>query len=601
MASEKRSSRNLIAAVDFGSTHACTRIYNAKLESALNRSGRMLYKVVPNAKFKMISHYKLTCIFAVTRLAHMFDEDPVLYEKCRDGEFVYGCLETWLLWRLTGGRAWCTDVSCTSATGAFDPSILGLSPMILNFLKISPKSFPAICPTSTFFGEIRCGPLGDPGGAVKGRRVRVTALIGDSQAAMLGEGCLRVGDAKLTLGTGAFLNVNIGSHVIPPNTGKYSFQIARHLMTLNFFEVGFYPVVGWAQSARTDTSLSCEALPDTELKNVTFLIEGFNSDAGSSLNKLKEAGTSHNVELLLLLLSDVCGIRTDTQLCFEYVLEIACIVFREYSAHYNDSGTTFTPPMSAGIQRLSLLVLFIIDIILASHWLNNSFDMAVETSPVFVPSSLGLRKVSLKKRARLREGEKTLTFVNTNTTLTEGGIFVGLPEPLSQRNLPISTRHSALFALMDSIVMSARLLFVKGVNKELVSDISVLRLNGNLTQSDWLMQRLADTLNLPVERSAISETCCLGAAIAAGVGAGIWDTYAEAVQCVRKQNARLALPEASKAPHTRFIPNPASVAHMQSRYFQWTTVCAHALAAHDSELVDSEPIISLNSLLKLSK
>lgn len=83
-------------------------------------------------------------------------------------------------------------------------------------------------PQSTFFGEIRCGPLGDLGGAVKGRRVRVTALIGDSQAAMLGEGCLRVGDAKLTLGTGAFLNVNIGSHVIPPNTGKCLCMMMAH-------------------------------------------------------------------------------------------------------------------------------------------------------------------------------------------------------------------------------------------------------------------------------------------------------------------------------------------------------------------------------------
>ncbi|CDS40192.1 glycerol kinase 5 [Echinococcus multilocularis] len=602
MPSERRPLRNLIAAVDFGSTHACARIYNDKclaeailpsntsdpeacwsvlcnlLQSvitrsgirtsdvyclglsvqrntfliwnretsvpvtrlctwqeinasayasnrnnsqfikALNRSGKMLYKVVPNAKFKMISHYKLTCIFAVTRLAHMFDEDPMLYEKCRDGEFVYGCLETWLLWRLTGGRAWCTDVSCTSATGAFDPSIPGLSPIILNFLKISPKSFPAICPTSTFFGEIHCGPLGDLGGAAKRRRVRVTAIIGDSQAAMLGEGCLSVGDAKLTLGTGAFLNVNIGSRVIPPNTG-------------------FYPVVGWAQSARTDSSLSCEVVPDTELKNVTYLIEGFNSDAGSSLIKLKEAG-----------------------------------YFQSYTELEQILGTT-----------------------------SGSFDMAIETSPFFVPSSLGLRKVSRKRRTRSCEGEKALTFVNTNTTLTDGGIFVGLPGPLYQRNLPTSTRHAVLFALMDSIVMSARLLFVKGVNKELASDISVLRLNGNLTQSDWLMQRLADTLDLPVERSAISETCCLGAAIAAGVGAGIWDTYAEAVQCVHEQNTRLASSKAPKALKTRFIPNPASAACMESRYFHWTSVCAHTLAAHDSEFTKRKSSVALNSLLKFTK
>ncbi|KAL5961859.1 hypothetical protein TSMEX_010172 [Taenia solium] len=88
MASEKHPSRNLIAAVDFGSTHACTRIYNDKCESALNRSGRMLYKVVPNAKFKMISHYKLTCIFAVTRLAHMFNEDPMSKSKS-DGNLIF--------------------------------------------------------------------------------------------------------------------------------------------------------------------------------------------------------------------------------------------------------------------------------------------------------------------------------------------------------------------------------------------------------------------------------------------------------------------------------------------------------------------------------
>lgn len=49
----------------------------------------------------------------------------------------------------------------------------------------------------------------------------MTALIGDSQAAMLGEGCLNVGDAKLTLGTGSFLCVNIGSEIVPPNTGEW--------------------------------------------------------------------------------------------------------------------------------------------------------------------------------------------------------------------------------------------------------------------------------------------------------------------------------------------------------------------------------------------
>ncbi|VDL55770.1 unnamed protein product [Hymenolepis diminuta] len=88
---------------------------------------------------------------------------------------------------------------------------------------------------------------------------------------MLGEGCLNVGDAKLTLGTGSFLCVNIGSEIVPPNTG-------------------FYPVVGWSKSVRIDESLSCEDIPDTKLEDITFLLEGFNSDSGNSLVKLKESG-----------------------------------------------------------------------------------------------------------------------------------------------------------------------------------------------------------------------------------------------------------------------------------------------------------------------
>nr|CDS30176.1 glycerol kinase 5 [Hymenolepis microstoma] len=456
----------------------------------------------------MISHYQLTCIFSVTRLAHMFQEDPTLYEKCRNGELVYGCLETWLLWRLTGGQAWCTDASCTSASGAFDPSILGLSPVVLNFLKISPKIFPPICPTCTFFGEVRCGPLADIGNypsKSSPRRVRVTALIGDSQAGMLGEGCLNVGDAKLTLGTGSFLCVNIGSALVPPNTG-------------------FYPVVGWSKSTLTDESLSCEDVPDIKLEDVTFLLEGFNSDAGNSLVKLKEVG-----------------------------------FFDSYS-ELEDTLKSITA----------------------------SFDATLDGSSYFIPSSLGLRSSSTKFLLRMENFEKALSFVNTNTSLIDGGIFVGLPlKEKGQMCLTESLKRAALFALMDSLVMAARLLFVKGVNKELTSEIKVLRVNGNLTRSDWLMQRLADTLNLPVERSSTSETCCLGAAIAAGVGAGIWETYDDAVQLLR-------------ASRTRFEPIPSSVLRMQRRYLYWTGVCAKVIVAHDSRFCEFGEVIALNDLVCLA-
>ncbi|KAM3171763.1 hypothetical protein ACTXT7_015960 [Hymenolepis weldensis] len=324
-----------------------------------------------------------------------------------------------------------------------------------------------------------------------------------------------------------------------------------------------------------------------------------------------------------------------------------------------------------------------------------SFDGKLDDSSYFIPSSLGLKKFSIKSRSRKHNSEKMLAFINTNTSLVDGGLFVGLPLKAGQTSLIKPLKHAALFALMDSFVMAARLLFVKGVNKgcyqvkkvkarcagltpsssliaivikaaimseaiylnlieekpflvylgemefefrstvglgnrfysnlnkrsssekvlgrdkshsitrccnyllynltvakfsnsELTSEITVLRVNGNLTRSNWLMQRLADTLNLPVERSSISETCCLGAAIAAGIGAGIWKSYSDAVQLLQ-------------APRTRFEPNPSSVSRMERRYLHWTGVCVKAIVAHSYGFSESEGVIALNNLVSLAQ
>ncbi|VDO13426.1 unnamed protein product [Rodentolepis nana] len=325
--------------------------------------------------------------------------------------------------------------------------------------------------------------------------------------------------------------------------------------------------------------MSCEDVPDTKLEDVTFLLEGFNSDAGNSLLKLKEAG-----------------------------------FFDSYS-ELEDTLKSITP----------------------------SFDATLDGSSYFIPSSLGLKPSSTGSQFRMDDSERALSFVNTNTYLTDGGIFVGLPLRRRKGQVCItkSLKQAAVFALMDSLVMAARLLFVKGINKEfwriltgwyrcgsityscpfreffplekpsvvgivfvgvrspyakllnhkicveLASEITVLRVNGNLTRSDWLMQRLADTLNLPVERSSTSETCCLGAAIAAGIGAGIWKTYGDAVKLL----------QASK---TRFEPIPPSVLRMRRRYLYWTGACAKVIAAHNSRSIELGEVISLNDLVSLA-
>nr|VZI26685.1 unnamed protein product [Spirometra erinaceieuropaei] len=259
----------------------------SRFVGTINKSGRILYKALPTAKFKIISNYNLSSIFTCTRLAHIFAENPELERRCLKGEVIFGCLETWLLWRLTGGRAWCTDVSCTSTSGMFDPCTLKWSHLILNFLKVSQRILPHVCPTSCNFGIVRCGPLArdDEAKRLGVPPVRVTALIGDSQAATLGEGCLDKGDTKLTLGTGSFLNRNLGSKPIPPPKG-------------------FYPVVGWAISVKDPANnITCETSPDTKLSNVTYLLEGFNSEGGGTVSRLKRLGLFQSFDDLNDLLS----------------------------------------------------------------------------------------------------------------------------------------------------------------------------------------------------------------------------------------------------------------------------------------------------------
>ena len=120
------------------------------------------------------------------------------------------------------------------------------------------------------------------------------------------------------------------------------------------------------------------------------------------------------------------------------------------------------------IWNIVFLICFFID----------KFDVNMAISPFYVPSSLGLRKLprQMKQQACFKESEKALVFVNTNSILTEGGIFVGLHGLQGNRNLSTATCHAALFALMDSIVMSARLLFIKGINKGGTQLLSLLYL-----------------------------------------------------------------------------------------------------------------------------
>lgn len=147
----------------------------------------------------------LSTYFSGPKLAWMLDRVPGARERAQAGELAFGTIDSWLLWNLTGGPAGgvhATDVTNASRTMLMSLATLDWHEPSLELMDIPRPLLPSIRPSSSPFGEVAEGPL---------RGVAVAALVGDQQAALLGQACLRPGEAKNTYGTGSFLLVNTGA------------------------------------------------------------------------------------------------------------------------------------------------------------------------------------------------------------------------------------------------------------------------------------------------------------------------------------------------------------------------------------------------------
>ncbi len=145
---------------------------------------------------------RLDPYFSATKLAWLLDQVPGARAAAERGELAFGTVDTWLLWRLSGGRVHATDPSNASRTlllnlhtGAWDEDLLRL-------FRIPASVLPEVRDTAGSFGVVADDQpaAGAP----------ITALVGDQQSALFGQACLRPGMAKATYGTGAFLLLHTG-------------------------------------------------------------------------------------------------------------------------------------------------------------------------------------------------------------------------------------------------------------------------------------------------------------------------------------------------------------------------------------------------------
>jgi glycerol kinase len=145
----------------------------------------------------------LDAYFSGTKLRWLLDQVPGARRRAERGELAFGTVDSWLLWKLTGGGVHATDVSNASRTLLLDLRRVDWDPELLEMLAVPAAVLPRVQASSGVFGEsVELGWLP--------RGVPIAGIAGDQQAALFGQACYQPGTAKNTYGTGCFLLLNTG-------------------------------------------------------------------------------------------------------------------------------------------------------------------------------------------------------------------------------------------------------------------------------------------------------------------------------------------------------------------------------------------------------
>jgi glycerol kinase len=149
--------------------------------------------------------------FSGTKLAWILDNVPDARGRAEAGELAFGTIDTFLLWRLSGGRIHATDYSNASRTLLFDIRNLQWDDDILRELDIPTSLLPQVLPSSAAYGHTEAALFGGP--------IALAGDAGDQQAATFGQACYGPGMAKNTYGTGCFMLLNTGEQAVPSERG----------------------------------------------------------------------------------------------------------------------------------------------------------------------------------------------------------------------------------------------------------------------------------------------------------------------------------------------------------------------------------------------
>jgi glycerol kinase len=175
-------------------------------------------------RFRQQTGLPLATYFSALKLRWILQNVEDARQQAEAGELIFGTVDSFLLWKLTGGIH-ATDVTNASRTQLFNLETLSWDRELLQAFAIPAQMLPRICSSSQVYGDAQIEPI---------KGVPVSGILGDQQAALVGQTCFRPGEAKNTYGTGCFLLLNTGSRPVQSTCG---------LLTTVAYKLGSAPAI----------------------------------------------------------------------------------------------------------------------------------------------------------------------------------------------------------------------------------------------------------------------------------------------------------------------------------------------------------------------
>ena len=188
-------------------------VYNAIVWQC-RRTAPMIDKIVAAGRTDMIAEKTglvPDAYFSASKIAWILDNVDGAREKAENGRLVFGTVDTWLIWNLTGGQVHVTDYTNAARTMLFNIHTIQWDKDLLELFNIPESMLPEVKPSSTLYGYTS--------EKVMGGQIPIAGAAGDQQAALFGQCCFDKGDVKNTYGTGSFILMNTGSEPVVSSNG----------------------------------------------------------------------------------------------------------------------------------------------------------------------------------------------------------------------------------------------------------------------------------------------------------------------------------------------------------------------------------------------